>query len=62
MTANEKRSKTAKENAAKRREREDQDRREKALIHDNMIAILSDDNASTSDKLRAAEILKGYNL
>ena len=32
MTANEKRSKTAKENAAKRREREDQDRREAEIL------------------------------
>ena len=52
----------AKQNAQRRKEREAEAIRERRLIHDNMIAILSDENASTSDKLRAAEILKGYNL
>lgn len=62
MTTSEKRSQTAKANAAKRRQKEVERQAERETIKRGLLSVMDSDTATNAERLRAAEILKGYNL
>ena len=60
MTKGEKAAATTKANKEKRRMKEAQQQAERKLIHDSLLAVLEDETADATAKVRAAELLREY--